>query len=157
EAPDQMKKHVCSTKRSILEFVLALILTGSAVLGAAAPGETEEKAPPGSTSTAAPPSAPGETEQKAPPDRMSTAATPQTVLAPLQRTLAWYQGARLAMQSIGGVLDADFIRGDQQTAQRVLQRAFETARARAVLVGRPGPAESADASSRQSRVARTAQ
>src|SRR5215472_2510652 len=93
EAPDQMKKHVCSTKRSILEFVLALILTGSAVLGAAAPGETEEKAPPGSTSTAAPPSAPGETEQKAPPDRMSTAATPQTVLVPLQRTFAWYQGA----------------------------------------------------------------
>src|SRR5262249_33469351 len=131
-----MKRTVRPTTRSLPLFVLALILTVSAGLAAGVPRETEEKAPP---------------------DSSSMSATAHSVLAPLQRTLAWYQGARLAMQSIGGVLDADFIRGEQQTAQRVLQRAFETARTRAALVERPGQVESADAAPHQSRAVRTAQ
>ena len=131
-----MARRVRTTKRSILLFVLAPILAGSAVLGVGAQSQTVEKTPSGSA---------------------STSATSEPVLAPLQRTLAWYQGARLAMQSIGNALDADFTRGEQQTAQRVLQRAFDTARARAALAERAGPTENADAQSRQSRAARAAQ
>jgi len=129
-------RRVRATKRSILLFALAPILAGSAVLGVGAPRETDGKAPSDST---------------------SASAAAQAVLAPLQRTLAWYQGARLAIQSIGSVLDVDFTRGEQQTAQRVLQRAFDTARARAALVDRPGPAESADAPPQKSRAVRAAQ
>ena len=77
-------------------------------------------------------------------------------MAPLQRTLAWYEGARVAMQSIEGVLDADFTRGEQQTAQRVLQRAFDAARARATLMDRRDRAESSNAPTRQTRAARVA-
>jgi hypothetical protein len=116
-------------------LVIALILMGAVIDGAGAPPDTEEKAPPDST---------------------SATATAQSVLAPLQRTLAWYEGARVAMQSIDGVLDADFTRGEQQTAQRVLQRAFDAARARAALMDRPDQDESSNAPTRQTRAARVA-
>jgi hypothetical protein len=116
-------------------FVIALILVGPVIDAAGAPPDTEEKAPPDST---------------------SAAATAQSVLAPLQRTLAWYEGARVAMQSIDGVLDADFTRSAQQTAQRVLQRAFDTARARAALMDRPDQDESSNAPTRQTRATRVA-
>ena len=55
-------------------------------------------------------------------------------MAPLQRTLAWYQDARVAMQSVRGVLGADVHRAEEDTAHGVLQRAFDAARARAATL-----------------------
>jgi Mechanosensitive ion channel len=97
------------------------------------------------------------TKETTTPDGTVTSPTPELVLAALQRTLTWYESARAAVQSTEGILDADFARGEQQTAQRVLQGAFDTARARAALVGRDGRADSPETPSRQSRVDRVAQ
>src|SRR5262245_52113284 len=38
----------------------------------------------------------------------ASATSADSVMAPLQHTLAWYQQARMAMQSVRGVLEADF-------------------------------------------------
>ena len=78
--------------------------------------------------------------------------TPESVMASLQRALTWYQDARVDMQELRNVLDTDLDRGEEQTAQRVVQRAFDAARARAALVaeadaagGREGAAPRAGA------------
>ena len=60
--------------------------------------------------------------------------TPESVMSSLQRALAWYQDARVDMQELRNVLDTDVDRGEEQTALRVVQRAFDAARARAALV-----------------------
>jgi hypothetical protein len=133
---NHVNRRVHVTKRSAVLLVLMLALAGSAIPVGAAPREPEEKAPPNSA---------------------AAAATAESVLAPLQRTLAWYQGARVAMQSIEGVLDGDFTRGEQPTVQRVLQRAFDAAQARATLIDLVDRAESPDAPPRPSRAARIAQ
>jgi hypothetical protein len=61
-------------------------------------------------------------------------------MVPLQRALAWYQDARVMMQGLRGVLDTDFDRGEEQTAQRAVQRAFDAARARAAILAQTGGA-----------------
>ena len=78
-------------------------------------------------------------------------------MAPLQRSIAWYQEARLAMQSVRDVLDGDFDRGEEQSAQRVLQRAFDTARARAAVLAHEDQAGSPEASPRPGRARRRAE
>jgi Mechanosensitive ion channel len=90
-----------------------------------------------------------------PPDR--AAAPEQSVLPPLQRTIAWYQEARIVMQSIRGVLDTDFDRGEEQTAQRAVQRAFEIARARAAVVGEDAGSATSDGQVTESRARKRAQ
>ena len=60
------------------------------------------------------------------------------VLTALRRTLAWYQQARLAMQSANDAAGGLLVREDEQTVLRVLQRAFDVARARAALLAQPG-------------------
>jgi hypothetical protein len=60
--------------------------------------------------------------------------TPESVMARLRRSIDWYQDARVVMHSIRGILDADLDRSEEQTAQRALQRAFDTARARAAAL-----------------------
>jgi hypothetical protein len=59
--------------------------------------------------------------------------TPKSVTASLQRALAWYRDARVDMQGLRNVLDTDLDRGEEQTAQRVVQRAFDVALARAAI------------------------
>ena len=98
---------------------------------------------------------PGDARGSKPPANDRAAATAETVMAPLQRTLGWYQDARVAMQSIKGVLGTDVDRDEEDTAHRVLQRAFDAARARAAtleedLAGRP------TATARQARAERRA-
>jgi len=66
--------------------------------------------------------------------------TPDRVITSLNQTLAWYREARVAMRAVGTV----FAREDEQTALAVLRRAFETARAQAVvLAAESGPAPAA--------------
>jgi hypothetical protein len=129
-----MNERVRATRRWVFVLILPLVVGGPAILGATAQHDTEEK-----------------------PRADSGVEATESVLASLQRTLTWYEGARTAMQSIDGVLDADLARGEQQTAQRVVQRAFDTARARAALIERSGRAEAPDAPAQQKRAARAAQ
>jgi Mechanosensitive ion channel len=129
-----MNERARAIRRWVCVLVLPLVVGGSAIFGATAPRDTEEKPRPDSAASAT-----------------------LSVLASLQRTLTWYEGARAAMQSIDGVLDADLARGEQQTAQHIVQRAFDTARARAALIERSGQAETPDAPAQQKRAARAAQ
>ena len=77
-------------------------------------------------------------------------------MAPLQRSIAWYQDARGAMRSIRGVV-GDFDRGEEQTAHRALERAFDVARARAAVLAHEDQAGSPGASPRPGRTKRRAE
>ena len=60
------------------------------------------------------------------------------MLSTLKRTLAWYQQARIAMQSANEAAGGLIVRENEQALLRVLQRAFDAARARAALLARSG-------------------
>ena len=62
--------------------------------------------------------------------------TGEEILGTLRRTLAWYQRARVAMESVNDVAGGLIVRDDEQTVTRALQRAFDVARARASLLAR---------------------
>src|SRR5262245_59562383 len=62
--------------------------------------------------------------------------TAEHVVTTLNRSLAWYRQARVAMRSLEASTGEVFTRDDQQIVQTVLRRAFDTARAEAALVGR---------------------
>jgi hypothetical protein len=83
--------------------------------------------------------------------------TAESVIASLQRDIAWYQDARGVMQSVRGVLDADVDRPEEQTARRALERAFDTARARADVLAQEDRTGSPDAPPRTGRANRRAE
>ena len=83
-------------------------------------------------------------------------ATAESVIESLQRSIAWAQNARSTMQSIRGALPGDVDRGDEQAVHGVLQRAFDTARARATLLDQEDQAGSSEAR-RPARASRRAQ
>jgi hypothetical protein len=62
------------------------------------------------------------------------ALTPDYVLASLNGALAWYQHARVAMQSVDGGAGATDLRDDRQTTLAVLRSAFDLARAQAAAL-----------------------
>jgi Mechanosensitive ion channel len=69
----------------------------------------------------------------------TSTAYPQSseqVMASLNRAMTWYRQSRIAMRSVdtAGVFGS----GDEQTAVRLLGRAFEAARAAAAVLDRPG-------------------
>ena len=70
---------------------------------------------------------------------------PEQIMASLNRALSWYRQARIVMHSVEG--SGVFGQADQQTALRLLGRAFDVARAEAALVRR----DSADKSGAGSR------
>ena len=120
---------------------ILLLLVGVALVGA-----VPQPAPRG----AAPP-AHGDGAQR------DEAAKAEAVLVSLRRSIAWYQAARGTMQGIRGAIDGSFDRAEEQTAQRVVQRAFEAAGARAAVLDADQPAGDTDASARPTRSARRAQ
>src|SRR5512138_2039384 len=85
---------------------------------------------------ATPPERPGSgTAPKAPASPSTTyPQSPEQVMSSLNRTVAWYRQSRIAMRSVdtAGV----FGRSDEQTAVRLLGRAFDAARAAAALLDR---------------------
>src|SRR3989454_3066451 len=89
-----------------------------------------------------------EEKPKAASDARSTASrgsprSPEQVVASLNRAMAWYRQARIVMRSIDGT--GVFASTDEQTAVRLLGRAFDAARAQAALLGREtGAPASAD-------------
>src|SRR5262245_64725322 len=74
------------------------------------------------------------------PEATSTAypQTPEQVMTSLNRAMTWYRQSRIAMRSVdtAGV----FGRSDEQTAVRLLGRAFDAARAAAAVLDRDGAA-----------------
>lgn len=80
------------------------------------------------------------------------------VLSALKRTLAWYQQAGIAMQSANEVAGGLIVRENEQTLLRVVQRAFDVAKARAALLARSGTTTpTASASPATERAERRAQ
>jgi hypothetical protein len=70
---------------------LLALLAGASLLGAMSRVDAQDTTPPSG-------------------DRVMTV---ESVMAPLQRSIAWYQDTRVAMQSIRGVLDGDLDRGGE--------------------------------------------
>jgi hypothetical protein len=101
---------------------------------------------------ARPPEGPRETK----PAAAESALAAESVTAPLQRTLAWYRDARVAMQSLRAAL-GDFDRGEEKTAKRVVLRAFDAARARAAVVAQDEQTGSPETPARPNRARRRAQ
>src|SRR5438093_8058464 len=62
------------------------------------------------------------------------ARSPDQVLASLNRAMTWYRQARIVMRSVDG--SGVFGHADEQTALRLVGRAFDVARAEAALLGR---------------------
>jgi Mechanosensitive ion channel len=60
--------------------------------------------------------------------------SPDEVLASLNRAMTWYRQARIVMRSVDG--SGVFGHADEQTALRLVGRAFDVARAEAALLGR---------------------
>jgi ABC-type glycerol-3-phosphate transport system permease component len=80
------------------------------------------------------------TPEAPPPDE---SLTPEVVMTPLSDALTWYRHARVVMRSVADAGGGLFAREGEDLALRLLQRAFDVARAKAALVPdeRPGTAE----------------
>jgi Mechanosensitive ion channel len=98
-------------------------------------------------------SASGRAEAADSPASTALSFTPAGVKAALDQTLAWYQRARVAMRAINDAAGPLFAREDEQAVLRVLERAFDAARAQAAILGRQLPAAPAAAAPDQSRQA----
>jgi len=64
--------------------------------------------------------------------------TTDGIMASLDQVLDWYRQARIAMRSANGLAGVVFGPADEQTARHLVERGFDTARAQAALIGRPG-------------------
>jgi hypothetical protein len=83
--------------------------------------------------------APTAPKAAAPPSPTAPAPrTPEQVLASLNRAMTWYRQARIVMRSVDG--SGVFGHADEQTALRLVGRAFDVARAEAALLGRESTA-----------------
>jgi hypothetical protein len=100
---------------------LALLVLAVTVGGGAPAGARADEAPP-----AAKPAAPST-------PTVPVARTPNQVMGSLNRALTWYRQARIVMRSLDG--SGVFGHADEQTAVRLLGRAFDVARAEAALLG----------------------
>ena len=69
-----------------------------------------------------------------PPPSTDVPFSSESVRASLDQALAWYRQARIVMRSVNGIGSTFFGRDDEETARRLLERAFDTARAQAVLI-----------------------
>jgi hypothetical protein len=106
----------------LARLLLVLSVAGMTLGGTAWPCASADDAQPGAK-PAAPPNQP-------PP----AARTPEQVLASLNRAMTWYRQARIVMRSVEG--SGVFGPADEQTALRLVGRAFDVARAEAALLSR---------------------
>src|SRR5437870_13820888 len=103
-------------------LLVALLVLG-AIIGVIAPPRS------GAQETQTAPRSPAESAASAAPAR-----SPDQVMASLNRAMTWYRQARIVMRSVEG--SGVFGRADEQTALRLLGRAFDVAHAEAALLGR---------------------
>jgi len=107
-------------------LLLALVVAGTLVGGMAHPCAAADTAPPAATQAA--PTNPG----------VAAPRTPDQVLASLNRAMTWYRQARIVMRSVDG--SGVFGHADEQTALRLVSRAFDVAHAEAALIARTSAA-----------------
>src|SRR5262245_4306413 len=109
-----------------------------------APKPAAQPQPSQSEPTAEPqakPAAPPETKPAGQSNPSVPAArSPDQVIASLNRAMTWYRQARIVMRSVDG--SGVFGHADEQTALRLVGRAFDVARAEAVLLARDSVAAS---------------
>jgi len=113
-------------RRPLLALV-GLVAMAGAIASARA---SAQEAQPGSKPVAQPGPKPAEPANPTAP----AARTPDQVLASLNRAMTWYRQARIVMRSVDG--SGVFGQADEQTALRLVGRAFDGARAEAALLGR---------------------
>jgi hypothetical protein len=111
-----------SMRTPLGRLLFALFVLGT-MLGVSGPppARADEAKPDAKSAAEANPNAPG-------------ARSPDQVLASLNRAMTWYRQARIVMRSVDG--SGVFGHADEQTALRLVGRAFDVARAEAALLGR---------------------
>jgi hypothetical protein len=102
-------------------LLLALVVAGAMVSGVARPCAGADTAPAATPAASANPG-------------ISPPRPPDQVLASLNRATTWYRQARIVMRSVDG--SSMFGHADEQTALRLVSRAFDVAHAEAVLLAR---------------------
>jgi hypothetical protein len=111
-----------SMRTALNRLPLLLFVLGALVGSTALPGAVADDAQP-------------RVKPASPPNPTAPAArSPDQVLASLNRALTWYRQARIVMRSMDG--SGVFGHADEQTALRLVGRAFDVARAEAALLGR---------------------
>ena len=123
-----------SMRTRLVRLLLVLSVAGMTLGGTAWPCASADDAQPDAT-PAAPPNQP-------PP----AARTSEQVLASLNRAMTWYRQARIVMRSVEG--SGVFGPADEQTALRLVGRAFDVARAEAALLSRDSAQASASSGRR---------
>jgi len=123
-----------SMRTRLVRLLLVLSVAGMTLGGTAWPCASADDAQPDAT-PAAPPNQP-------PP----AARTSEQVLASLNRAMTWYRQARIVMRSVKG--SGVFGPADEQTALRLVGRAFDVARAEAALLSRDSAQASASSGRR---------
>ncbi|MGH7305146.1 MAG: hypothetical protein ACRELZ_17825 [Candidatus Rokuibacteriota bacterium] len=109
-------------RRPRARLFLGLLVLGAMAGTVAPPRAGADEAPPGPKPAVQPsPDAPA-------------ARSPAEVLASLNRAMTWYRQARIVMRSVEG--SGVFGHADEQTALRLVGRAFDVARAEAALLDR---------------------
>jgi hypothetical protein len=115
-------KEMLSTRTTSGRLLVALIALGATVGTIVVSGARADEEKPKAASDAQPTTSRGSPRSQ------------EQVLASLNRAIAWYRQARMVMRSIDGT--GVFASTDEQTAVRLLGRAFDAARAQAALLGR---------------------
>jgi hypothetical protein len=83
-----------------------------------------------------------------PPVQPDLPFTRADVMFSLDQSLVWYQQARVSMRSINETAGSLFAREDEQTVLRILERAFEKARAQSALLSQASVAGANDSPAR---------
>src|SRR5262245_58383459 len=136
-----------STRISPGRALLALLVLEALIVTSAPPRADADEARPAPTAaqpkpatqpapTAQPPPSAAAPQGPKPADQPNpnapAARSAEQVLASLNRAMTWYREARIAMRSVDG--SGVFGHADEQTALRVVGRAFDVARAEAALI-----------------------
>ena len=123
-----------SMRTRLVRLLLVLSVAGMTLGGTAWPCASADDAQPDATPAASP--------NQPPP----AARTSEQVLASLNRAMTWYRQARIVMRSVEG--SGVFGPADEQTALRLVGRAFDVARAEAALLSRDSAQASASSGRR---------
>ena len=131
--------RTCPRRARLTHLVLFILLVTSVPLRARA-DEAQSALKPVAQSPPKPAAALESKPADQPNPRVPTARSPDQVIASLNRAMTWYRQARIVMRSVDG--SGVFGHADEQTALRLVGRAFDVARAEAALLARDSVASS---------------
>src|SRR5215831_6097826 len=125
--------RTCPRRARLTHLVLFILLVTSVPLRARA-DEAQSALKPVAQSPPKPAAALESKPADQPNPRVPTARSPDQVIASLNRAMTWYRQARIVMRSVDG--SGVFGHADEQTALRLVGRAFDVAHAEAALIAR---------------------